>query len=208
MTKEPPGGRTATVDLDVGMQATFGLLTPVQRLRGSPDLELPGAWKLRVNAPSLPYLIHLQIEMEEGNPVCRTFTCEQRPGGEPVATTALRRIPVDRLITDSIIGLGLFTTSKRGTNGTITRRPARMDEVAAETALRRAGRIHRLTLDHLREVAAVHNAGGSARDEAVRARWNVLPRTARRWVAAARHEGFLEPSTRRRSNRLRENQNE
>ncbi len=179
------------MDLGTGMRATFNLLAAPTRLRGSRDLMLPSSWALVVNAPSLPYIAHLEVEVEAGNPVCRSLTCEQRRGGKPVETAALRSIPVDRLVTDSILALGLLLRAEPGANGTTILRPALMTEVT-EAAVRRARRA-RLTPDHLRSVADVYQTGGSAPTEAVRAHFHVKPSTASRWVSEARRLGFLAP---------------
>jgi hypothetical protein len=203
MTGERPDEAPTVMDLGAGMQATFDGFTPSRRLRGSRDLMLPAAFDLAVNSPALPYLVRLRVEVVGGSPVCRALTCEQRSEGLPVSTATLRRVAVDRLVTDAILALGLLGHAESRPDGTTIIRPARVDE-ALEAAVRRAQRVRRLTPNHLRSVAEVYLAAGSAPTEAVRAHFGVEPRTASRWVTRARRLGLLAPAKGRRAGQVRE----
>ena len=188
MTGERPDEAPTVMDLGAGMQATFDGFTPSRRLRGSRDLMLPAAFDLAVNSPALPYLVRLRVEVVGGSPVCRALTCEQRSEGLPVSTATLRRVAVDRLVTDAILALAGEGMPSRDRTG-----PPSSGLLAStklfEAAVRRAQRVRRLTPNHLRSVAEVDPAAGSAPTEAVRAHFGVEPRTASRWVTRARRLG-------------------
>ena len=203
MTRERPDEAPTAMDLGAGMQATFDGFTPSRRLRGSRDLMLPAAFDLAVDSPALPYRVRLRVEVVGGFPVCRALTCEQRSEGLPVSTATLRRVAVDRLVTDAILALGLLTRAESRPDGTTIIRAARVDE-ALQAAVLRAQRVRRLTPDHLRSVAEVYLTAAGSPTDAVRAHFEVEPRTASRWVTRARRLGFLAPA--RGAGQLREDE--
>src|SRR5437868_3650653 len=90
------------VDVRAGFRAAFDPAGEHVRLRGNPDLSLPATFEVSVDLAELPCLVVLDVDAASGAPVCRAVRCYRRPGGPPMSTALLRRVPVDRLMTEAI----------------------------------------------------------------------------------------------------------
>lgn len=121
-----------------------------------------------------------------------------RPGGPPVTSTALHKIPLHAWMEHAIAAASI--PLKVDETGAPALRSSSDDPPPARKPPTRAWRTPRksgpgsITDEHLAEVAEVYRNAGRAPVEAVRKRFAVSRSTAGEWVMKARKRGLLGPA--------------
>ena len=156
--------------------------------------------------PEVPYRVVLRFAEAEGRAVCVNVEIgaafREGEGAdfdpEPITTSALRAIPLARLID---LALRTFLSRHEELDGdTPSSRFNRERKETLEAALRvkkRPGRPPLYGEDHYAKVATVYrqNSGGRAPTKAVSEHFQTTKSTAAKWVGRARELGLLEPAT-------------
>ena len=62
---------------------------------------LPRRWDAEVRHPEVPWNVTLTVAVESGRLACEHVAVSRRPGGPPVTSAALRRLPVLALLVDA-----------------------------------------------------------------------------------------------------------
>jgi len=62
---------------------------------------LPRRWDAEVRHPKVPWNVVLTVAVESGRLTCENVAVSRRPGGPPVTSAALRRLPVLALLVDA-----------------------------------------------------------------------------------------------------------
>jgi hypothetical protein len=134
-----------------------------------------------VDDPTIPYDVTMVAELQGDRLVCTTLTAKQRPGGEEVTATGLRRIPTATLIRNAVLPLAMKRAGRD------------RDYVAFEGPLMVGGD------DELESIAAVYRIAHACGErptavlaEVLDASWS----TAAKKVKAARDAGLLGPAVR------------
>jgi hypothetical protein len=139
----------------------------------------------------------LTLEARDGIPVCTRVTVEAKSEGREVRAVDLRAIRLEDWLEAIIaeVALRVVLTDDAGEPLVVSPGPgtpeAKRLAVAAVREARSNTRKH-ITDGHLRKVAAVYLADtANAPLKAVGERFGVSKRTAARWVATARDNGFI-----------------
>lgn len=156
------------------------------------ELDAPGA----DGQPGL----RMTIDSSSGVPRCTRIEVASVEGGREVRSTDLRAVHIDHLI-EAIVPL--FTVPvERQADGSISgviRVPDSDSDhfKQARKLLREARKESRRTItpDLLRAVAAIYVGNPDQPAQAVRLAFGVSPRTAHRYIAAAREENFIPART-------------
>jgi hypothetical protein len=144
-------------------------------------------------------LLHLEIAVEDGRPLCRSARIVGGEARREVRSSDFARIRVEQLIED-VLALFALTTSM--TEGGALRMTPVGQPIDALPAVHGARRARKLTPAFLREVAAVYLSNrSSAPTTAVAERYGVAHRTASYWAAKAEEAGYLRATTRGRKRR-------
>jgi hypothetical protein len=159
---------------------------------GGDGLYLPPHYAFTVDDSECPYLIEIHVSVIDGQPRCADLRLRMRPGGSPVSSENLRKIPLARYVRESP---RLFAVrADIDENGEVMFMAstgvedfASLDRAAKERP-RRA-----MTPELLRDVARVYLEAESKPTQAVMRRFTLSRPTAGRWVGLARKSGFIPP---------------
>jgi hypothetical protein len=156
---------------------------------GTEGLLLTTRYSVEVDDPECPILLEIHVAVVDGQPRCTELRCRPRPGGPPVSSENLRRVPLARYMRESaaqysmrvvVYDAGQVVVSSTGTG----------DEPLLARATRQRPR-QRMTDELLRAVARVYSEAGTKPTLAVMRRFYLSRPTAGRWVGLARKRGFL-----------------
>jgi hypothetical protein len=156
---------------------------------GTEGLHLPTRYDVEIDDPECPILLEIHVAVVDGQPRCAELRCRPRPGGPPVSSENLRRVPLARYVRESaalysmrvvVYDAGQVLVSSTGTG----------DEPLLARAAQQRPRQH-MTDDLLRDVARVYSEAGTKPTLAVMRRFYLSRPTAGRWVVLARKRGFL-----------------
>jgi hypothetical protein len=169
------------------------------------DMLLPREYQVRFEGADLPYIVTLEIRLEDTGPACNAMRCERASDGPPVTTAGIRRIPVSRLVSESP-QVAAWVPMRDAEGGVVGEEVAAVRDFPAIAAAQREVESTRrrwaMNDDHLRAVARVYReakkrpgpTGVPAPTAAVKEHFNVSRPTAGRWVMASRDRGFLPPA--------------
>ncbi len=156
----------------------------------------PRRFAFLVDEDSEPYLLEIHVVFVDGRPTCENLQVRQKPGGPPVTSEGLRRVPLAGYVRACAGMHAQRITSEpdgqqvsHGTWGSANQ----ADRAASAVAPVRKRR--QITDGFLAEVAAVYTGADDSPVRAVeRAFGPGVPRpTAARWVLEARRRGYLPP---------------
>jgi hypothetical protein len=173
---------------------------PSRPVKLADDLAVLSPQYLHIDEPDLPYVLDVELVVEEQRAVCEAILVSRRPGGSPISGEGLRRIPLRRILHEAT-ELGTAWAMERGAAapGTIKLVPAGpASRRRAEATLRSRRSSRSVTPDDLRTVArAVRTAQGHGRStmREVAEALGVQPGYARRLIQRARDEN--DPETNR-----------
>jgi hypothetical protein len=167
-------------------------------------LMLPARFRATVEDDKLPYRIELEIKVVDRHPTCTKLTLAQRGDGPPVSSRELRSARLTAYLAIAATQAA-WRVVPLGTGSVAVEQPAIGEEIVVqrvEIEPPRQGR-HRLSDDHLREVARLYRdalaEGKRAPREAIKAQIPASTATIARWVQEARRKGFLGEATPRRA---------
>lgn len=164
-----------------------------------------------IDLPDLPYLVSLVVENVGAEPHCCDLHVLARPGGPPVTSENLRRLPVAELVRRVVAEQDVWVSETGDFPWTLLdpasgADPAGRDRREFDAYLRarlreEAKGRRRITDDDLRRVADAYRlamAQGNPPTQEVRAAMHLrTDAQAARWVMRARQEGFLGEAPRR-----------
>lgn len=149
----------------------------------------------------LPRIV-LDFAEIEGRMVCvnieigASFDNPAEPEPEPITTDVLRRIPLARLIEETLWqAVRTYTVASNWEGaGEIARKRLPAAELATQRP-KRPGRPPLYDDKHFKEVARIYreHSGGHAPTKAVATHFNTTKSNAAKWVSEARRRDFLEP---------------
>ena len=126
---------------------TFETLVPY----GSEGLHIPARYVAEVDDPDCPVMLEITVQVIDRLPRCSELRCRIRPGGPPVSTEALRKIPLAQYVRES---LTLYSMKVEIQNDSVFVQATGTgdEDVLARSASHRQR--HQMTDELLREVAA------------------------------------------------------
>lgn len=159
-------------------------------LRFPAGLVLPAklTWSRKDGPAGEGYDLEMDIAFDGTRYVCRALRLEQRDGGAPVTTEALREVPVKRMIKTALEWAVLEWTGPPGGVQIARSRPGK-----PPADLARGG----MTDEALRWVVQIHEVAtvlGDPPTKSVQDELGISRATAGRWVAEARRRGMLPPA--------------
>jgi hypothetical protein len=158
------------------------------------DVGLPARLTYRHDGlPPQPALV-VEIEVtENGTPVCTSVQLTGAAVSSPVRVRDLRAVPLEQIL-DRAMGMAVYErtgpTSWRKTWGVDMSADQRRGTAAIRAAQREARR--KITPELLAEVAAKHREIDGAKITGIADLYGISPRTASRYIRAAREGGYLE----------------
>ena len=162
-------------------------------------LALPGEYGLSIDDEALPYLVEMDVRVEDGKPTCEALKVARRPGGPPVTGEGIRKLPVAGFLRHTVQDVA-YRVTETG-SGTYKLEPLERKEMPAARQLYEATRRRESMSDErLQEAARSYREAerrGAAPAEAVRQAMFVSRSTAARLVRAAREKGLLPPLRRK-----------
>jgi len=138
------------------------------------------------------HTVELEIDVEQGVPVCESIRVERNPTRPSLTGGELRRMPLKDWVSFAVAEAALMVRA-RNADGSVTMTPTSPEE-AGEIERDAGTRMRRRTINEelLRDVARVYRANVDNRPrEAVTETFTVAPATAARYIKLAREQGFL-----------------
>lgn len=185
------GGKVTGREVNFAFRAEPG--TRIVRIG---DVHLPERFMAQATLPAEGLAVTLGLVLEDGHPVADMVQVERFAGQPAITKSTLRTVEVEELTWLATMNVTHYVAQELGEHPGSTW----PDVVAGSLTARRP---HRLTDDHLREVAEVYKRAvtdGEAVTAAVVEHFggeDVLPvDTASKWIKRARERGFL-PKTKR-----------
>lgn len=160
-------------------------------LRIGEGLMAPGEYGITLDGEDIPYVIELDVALEAEKPVCKELRARQRPGGPPVTSETLRRIPVARILRDTLQDVA-FRVTETGP-GEYRLEPVHEQE-DVEATFAAARKREPLTENRLEKAALIYRdaeARGDPPTKAVAEAMHVSRSTAARLVREARNRKLL-----------------
>jgi hypothetical protein len=157
---------------------------------GSEGLYLPPHYAFEVDDPGCPYLIEIRVAVIEGQPRCADLRLQMRPGGSPVSSENLRKIPLARYVRESPRLYAVRADFDENGEVMFLASTGVEDFTPLDRAARQRPR-RAMTPDLLRDVARVYLEAESKPTQAVMRRFSLSRPTAGRWVGLARKGGFI-----------------
>jgi len=165
---------------------------------GSEGLHLPPRYAFEVDDDVCPFLVEIHVAVVEGQPRCAELRCRPRPGGPPVSSEGLRRLPLGRYLRESASLYAVRAQfDEQGEIVFLQDTGTGDEEPLARAAKQRPRR--QMTDDLLRDVARVYTEAESKPTQAVMRRFGLSRPTAGRWVMVARERDFLPAAPDRRA---------
>jgi hypothetical protein len=156
---------------------------------GTEGLHLPPRYAVEVDDPECPVLVEIHVEVIDGQPRCAELRCRPRPGGPPVTSEDLRKVPLARYLRQSAWSYTKRVQLDEDGEVLFVQATGAGDEPAHARAARRPRQ--EMTNDLLREVARIYTEAETKPTLAVMRRKQVSRATASRWVKAARKNDFI-----------------
>jgi hypothetical protein len=169
----------------------------------APGVSVPRLYRVRLDEKTFPECEVLVEVLEGGRAVCRHLRVTARSPNETIDWKTLRRIPIDRLMTET---LGLVAEASIDVGGRTLRiapgslapgegREALLRQVREKLKPAKTGGRPPLSDDHLEEVARVYRSAPQTPAKFVEEYFNrdgyVSRSTISRWIRRARDAGHL-----------------
>lgn len=141
----------------------------------------------------IPYEVTMTLDISEGRLVCTELTARMVPGGKPVTSELLRRIPVGEFVAAAAALGGIFQFSRKmGNAWTIGGYEAPPKDFAVNGMTDEA-------LEHIAEFYAFCQSTGQKPTGELNRQYGIPRPTTSKWVNAARKRGILSDEHRKLS---------
>lgn len=160
-------------------------------VRIADDLMAPGEYGITVDDEALPYVVELDVVLEDQRPSCKEIRCIRRPGGPPVTSEGIREIPVSGILRHTLQDVAYRVDEISPGQYKLTPVSKGNDIEATYQAARRR---FPLTDDRLEKAALLYQeaeARGDPPTKNVAEAMHVSRSTAARLVREARKRGHL-----------------
>jgi len=153
-------------------------------------------FNIRISASNLPYDVEIWVELEGDRFECVELKAERKPGGPPITSEGIRRLPVQDLVRSAAME-AVYKRKKNPKGTAVILTPTRL---RGYKRLAEAGPTED-TLEHVALVYRLAYACNESPTKAVEGSFGLARSTAERWVSKARDLGLIDtpdPRTRRR----------
>ena len=183
--------RPSPISGEIDVQVSFN--PAKSRLVRLGDFAVWDRYSVRINDQQFPFVVELDVVLEDGKPSCQAVHLERRPGEVPIKGGALR-LPIAGFLRHTTPQVAMRAV--KGQKGAWA--PIREEDVdafyAAYRKTERKSRRDRITDERLAEVANIYRAAvntGAAPVEQVRKTLDISRSHAGRLVMRARRAGYL-----------------